>query len=103
MFIGFVMTIDSTAIATGISIARIVITTVIVLAMLTVLQMCHDLVGSRTFYSHHCYCYCYCYAITTVIVKVCHDLVGSRTFYSHHALFDEINARDHGNDSPPFK
>ena len=35
--------------------------------------------------------------------QVCHDLVASRTLYSHHTLFDEINARDHGNDSPPFK
>jgi len=40
--------------------------------------------------------------IETTTLTVCHDLVGSRTFYSHHALFDEINARDHGNDSPPF-
>merc|ERR1712107_925693 len=40
--------------------------------------------------------------IETTTLTVCHDLVASRTLYSHHTLFDEINARDHGNDSPPF-
>jgi len=38
--------------------------------------------------------------IETTTLTVCHDLVASRTLYSHHTLFDEINARDHGNDSP---
>merc|ERR550519_308318 len=35
-------------------------------------------------------------------ISVCHDLTTSRTVYSSHVLWDEISARDHGNDSPHF-
>ena len=38
----------------------------------------------------------------TSTLLVCHDLESSKTLWSRHRLHDEVAARDHGNDSPPF-
>ena len=38
----------------------------------------------------------------TETVEVCHDLAGARTLWAKHVLWDEVSARDHGNDRPSW-
>ena len=41
--------------------------------------------------------------VETVTFTVCYDTARSLNIWSRHSLWDEIDARDHGNDSPDFK
>ena len=41
--------------------------------------------------------------LESVTVTVCYDTARSANLWSRHSLWDEISARDHGNDSPAFK
>ena len=41
--------------------------------------------------------------IESVTITVCYDTARSVNLWSRHSLWDEINARDHSNDSPSFK
>jgi len=40
--------------------------------------------------------------VETVTISVCFDTITSTNIWSRHSLWDEISARDHGNDSPFF-
>ena len=40
--------------------------------------------------------------VETVTITVCYDTARSINIWSRHSLGDEIDARDHGNDSPSF-
>ena len=40
--------------------------------------------------------------VETVTITVCYDTARSINIWSRHSLWDEIDARDHGNDSPSF-
>ena len=40
--------------------------------------------------------------VESVTITVCYDTNRSINLWSKHSLWDEISARDHGNDSPPF-
>ena len=40
--------------------------------------------------------------LETVTITVCYDTARSINIWSRHSLWDEIDARDHGNDSPSF-
>jgi len=40
--------------------------------------------------------------VETVTITVCFDTITSTNIWSRHSLWDEISARDHGNDSPFF-
>ena len=41
--------------------------------------------------------------VETVTITVCYDTARSINIWSRHSLWDEIDARDHSNDSPDFK
>ena len=41
--------------------------------------------------------------LETVTITVCYDTARSINIWSRHSLWDEIDARDHSNDSPSFK
>ena len=41
--------------------------------------------------------------VETVTFTVCYDTARSLNIWSRHSLWDEIDARDHSNDSPSFK
>ena len=40
--------------------------------------------------------------IESVTLSVCYNVEKSENIWSRHSLWDEISARDHGNDSPFF-